>query len=216
MARNRRSARRRALYGKQRRASADSLPTALAAHPASRRVWAERPAITIAVTVAVVIILGALLWVPVPLRWTPRANSCLSRERGSMLGRGPGALLRTGPEARRRCRRRPVADLDARRPVGMKIVQLQNEITAAAHDVESLTAQFGAAMTESERKSIAGAEEGSMSRPQAQGTPVNGRARTRTSRPGHFWVRRRNRAPCSTKGLPREPHQPPGEALADP
>lgn len=150
-------------------------------------------AITIAVTVAVVLLLAALLWVPYPLKMDAKGQ-LLPESRSWVYAPTEGQVLSFAPGLK------PAADVTEGQSLilmhdtqlAMKVVQLQNEIAAAQHDVEALTAQFGAATTDSERRSIAGErkkKEYVRDRKRKELEEMAKRTHADLANPGHFWVR---------------------------
>lgn len=150
-------------------------------------------AITIGVTAAVIVLVAALLWVPYPLKMDAKGQ-LLPESRSWVYAPVEGQVLSFAPGLK------PAVDVVEGQSLilmhdgqlELRIVQLQNEITAAQHDVESLTAQFSAATTDSERKSIAGErkkKEYVRDRKRKELQTMAERTHADLSRPGHFWVR---------------------------
>lgn len=150
-------------------------------------------AITYAVTAAVLVILGALLWVPYPLKMDAKGQ-LLPESRAWVYSPMEGQVQSFAPGLK------PATDVVEGQSLilmhdtqlAMKVVQLQNDIAAAQHDVEALIAQFGAATTDSERKSIAGErkkKEYVRDRKRKELEEMAKRTHADLANPGHFWVR---------------------------
>ena len=149
-------------------------------------------AITIAVVVAVTLILGALLWVPYPLKMDARGQ-LLPEECAWLFApvEGQVASFASGIQAGSPVTEGQALVLLHDVQLELKVVQLQNEVAAAQHDVEALTAQFTVAQTEADAKSISGErkkKEYLRDRKRKELQALAERTHADAGRPGYFWL----------------------------